>query len=36
VVYNRTGEGDERGPTYSYKGIDPEMDYILLPEPIQL
>lgn len=28
VVYNHTGEGDERGPTLSFKGIDSESYYI--------
>jgi isoamylase len=29
VVYNHTSEGDERGPTYSYRGID-NLTYYLL------
>ncbi len=29
VVYNHTGEGDERGPLYSYKGIDNSTYYLL-------
>ena len=29
VVYNHTAEADERGPTYSYKGIDNSTYYIL-------
>jgi isoamylase len=28
VVYNHTGEGDETGPTYSYKGIDNSTYYL--------
>ena len=28
VVYNHTGEGDERGPTYSFKGVDKATYYI--------
>ena len=28
VVYNHTGEGDERGPTYTFKGIDNATYYI--------
>ncbi len=28
VVYNHTGEGDERGPTYSFKGIDNASYYL--------
>ncbi|MCH2448520.1 MAG: isoamylase [Gracilimonas sp.] len=29
VVYNHTAEGDENGPTYSYRGIDNETYYLL-------
>ncbi len=29
VVYNHTGEGDEDGPVYSYKGIDNSTYYLL-------
>ncbi|MBM4088223.1 MAG: glycogen-debranching protein, partial [Planctomycetes bacterium] len=29
VVFNHTGEGDHRGPCYSYKGIDNSTYYIL-------
>lgn len=29
VVYNHTGEGDENGPIYSYKGIDNSTYYLL-------
>jgi isoamylase len=32
VVYNHTGEGNEKGPTISYKGIDNQIYYILTPE----
>lgn len=32
VVYNHTAEGDESGPTYSYKGIDNSNYYILTEE----
>ena len=28
VVYNHTGEGDERGPAYSFKGVDNATYYI--------
>jgi glycogen operon protein len=31
VVYNHTGEGDQRGPTYSFKGIDNSTYYLLQP-----
>jgi glycogen operon protein len=33
VVYNHTAEGNERGPTLSFKGIDNASYYRLLPEP---
>ena len=29
AVYNHTGEGDERGPTYSFRGIDNSTYYLL-------
>ena len=29
VVYNHTAEGDERGPIYSYKGIDNSTYYLM-------
>ncbi|HXJ47788.1 MAG TPA: alpha-amylase family glycosyl hydrolase, partial [Candidatus Acidoferrum sp.] len=32
VVYNHTAEGDERGPCYSYRGIDNDTYYILSGE----
>ena len=32
VVYNHTAEGDERGPCYSFRGIDNETYYILSGE----
>jgi isoamylase len=32
VVYNHTCEGDHRGPTYSFKGIDPSY-YMPSPDP---
>lgn len=31
VVFNHTAEGDERGPTLSYRGIDNSIYYILEP-----
>ncbi|HEU0273156.1 MAG TPA: isoamylase [Candidatus Udaeobacter sp.] len=31
VVYNHTAEGDEMGPTYSYRGIDNSSYYLLGP-----
>ena len=33
VVYNHTAEGNELGPTLSFKGIDNASYYRLLPEP---
>jgi glycogen operon protein len=33
VVYNHTGEGNELGPTLSFKGIDNRTYYSLLPDP---
>jgi len=32
VVYNHTSEGDERGPTYSYRAIDNRSYYLLTPD----
>ena len=32
VVYNHTAEGNERGPTLSFKGIDNASYYRLMPE----
>jgi glycogen operon protein len=32
VVFNHTAEGDERGPTISFRGIDNQTYYILTPE----
>jgi glycogen operon protein len=34
VVYNHTAEGDETGPTYSYRGIDNATYYLLQPDGI--
>jgi len=31
VVYNHTAEGDESGPTYSYRGIDNTAYYLMSP-----
>ncbi len=33
VVYNHTCEGDRRGPTYSWKGIDSSTAYIMTGNP---
>lgn len=33
VVYNHTCEGDHRGPTYSFKGIDNSTAYITTGDP---
>lgn len=33
VVFNHTGEGDHRGPTYSLKGIDNSTYYMLSRDP---
>jgi isoamylase len=33
VVYNHTGEGDEHGPTYAFKGIDNSTYYLLSGDP---
>jgi isoamylase len=32
VVFNHTGEGNEKGPTISFKGIDSSTYYILTPD----
>ena len=32
VVFNHTAEGNEMGPTFSFKGIDNKIYYILTPE----
>jgi glycogen operon protein len=32
VVYNHTTEGDEQGPTYSFRGIDNSTYYLLEPD----
>jgi isoamylase len=32
VVYNHTSEGDENGPTYSFRGIDNSSYYLLTPD----
>jgi isoamylase len=32
VVFNHTAEGNEKGPTISFKGIDNDIYYILTPE----
>ncbi|CAG0928546.1 isoamylase [Thermoflexales bacterium] len=32
VVYNHTSEGDQHGPTYSYRGIDNASYYLLTPD----
>jgi isoamylase len=32
VVYNHTAEGDETGPTYSYRGVDNSSYYLLTPD----
>jgi isoamylase len=34
VVYNHTCEGDQLGPTYSFKGFDPSGYYMLSSDPI--
>jgi isoamylase len=33
VVFNHTTEGDENGPTLSYRGFDNEAYYMLAPDP---
>ncbi len=32
VVFNHTAEGDERGPVFSFKGIDNNIYYLLTPD----
>ena len=32
VVYNHTAEGDDTGPTYSYRGVDNSSYYLLTPD----
>jgi glycogen operon protein len=32
VVFNHTGEGDYRGRTYSFRGLDNELYYLLAPD----
>jgi glycogen operon protein len=32
VVFNHTGEGDDRGRTYSFRGLDNELFYLLGPD----
>src|SRR5438105_874245 len=32
VVFNHTGEGDDRGRTYSFRGLDNELYYLLGPD----
>lgn len=32
VVFNHTAEGDHRGPTFSFKGFDNDIYYMLTPE----
>ncbi len=32
VVFNHTGEGDHRGRTYSFRGLDNELYYMLRPD----
>jgi len=32
VVFNHTGEGDDRGRTYSFRGLDNELYYLLSPD----
>ena len=41
VVFNHTGEGDDRGRTYSFRGLDNELYYMLddarpVPELLRL
>src|SRR5256885_9166551 len=33
VVYNHTGEGDHRGPVYSFKGIENDSYYMMFGRP---
>jgi len=35
VVFNHTDEGNHRGPTYSFKGIDNRSYYMLVPQALQ-
>jgi glycogen operon protein len=35
VVFNHTDEGDHRGPTYSFRGIDNRTYYLLVPWALQ-
>ena len=35
VVYNHTCEGDQRGPTYSFKGFDAAGYYMRSSDPIE-
>jgi len=35
VVYNHTGEGDDNGPMYSFKGIDNSAYYLICDDPVQ-
>jgi isoamylase len=35
VVFNHTTEGDHRGPTYSYRGIDNSTYYLMRDDPSQ-
>ena len=32
MVFNHTGEGDDRGRTYSFRGLDNELYYLLGPD----
>jgi isoamylase len=32
VVFNHTGEGDDRGRTFSFRGLDNELYYLLAPD----
>jgi glycogen operon protein len=32
VVFNHSGEGDDRGRTYSFRGLDNELYYLLAPD----
>ncbi len=35
VVYNHTAEGNENGPTYSYRGLDNAVYYLLEPDRVR-
>ena len=35
VVYNHTAEGDQTGPTYSFRGIDNATYYLMTGDPQQ-